>query len=64
VYLDGQRPFLRAEGTSAIAQLIAGQHSSLSTGDATNPRQDASRSLKIVVDLPANHLGPGRRNYA
>ena len=28
------------------------------------PRQDASRSLKIVVDLPANHLGAGLETEA
>ena len=44
VHLDGQRPFLRAEGTSAIAQLIAGQHSSLSTGDATHPQSVQNRT--------------------
>jgi hypothetical protein len=38
VEAEGARPFLRAEGTKAIAQLIAGQHSSLSIGDATTPR--------------------------
>jgi Resolvase, N terminal domain len=27
----------------------------------TNPRRDDSRRLRFVVDLPANHLGPGWR---
>lgn len=60
----GARPFLRAEGTTDFANLISGQYSQGSATDLTNPRRDASRQVCLVVELPANQLGPGWRRRA
>lgn len=38
VHEEGNRPFLRAEGTTEFAQLLSGQYSSCSTTDAMHPR--------------------------
>lgn len=57
---DGARPFYRAVGTTSGAHVLSGAgRSDFSASALTDPRQSASRTIRIVVDLPANHLGPG-----
>jgi hypothetical protein len=56
---EGDRPFLRAEGTTDFANLISGQCSQGSTSALIPPRLDASRTVRFAIDLPTNHLGPG-----
>jgi hypothetical protein len=52
---EGQRPFLRAEGTSDFAHVISGQFSA-STSGLSNLRSGASRSSGLMVDFRYSYL--------
>lgn len=45
VQVDGEKAFLRAEGTTDFANLVSGQCFQASTTDSTYPRRDANGTV-------------------
>jgi hypothetical protein len=54
VHNESSRSFLRAEGTTDLANIVSGQSFQCSTTDSTDLRQAPRRTSGFVVDLPAN----------